>query len=172
MRIKVSVGEIGKAVKAVDRYRKDLKAKVALLVTKLAQAGVKIASAKVYDMGAIGTGDLDSSIHYLVSDDGKGAIVRTDCAHAVYVEFGTGIKGQRNPHPVGLPGWVYDINEHGESGWWYPSTAADPNPYKHVGEDGSWWAWTRGMPSRPFMYQTAMELRDFAASVAREVFKT
>ena len=155
MRIKVTVGNIGKAAKAVDEYRKTLKAKTAKFLAKLAQVGVQIASAKVYDMHAIDTGDLDSSIHYLVSDDGKTAIIRTDC-----------------PHPLGLPGWIYDINEHGDRGWWYPTDSSDPNPYKHQGDDGSWWAWTKGMSSRPFMYETAMELRDDVANVAREVFKS
>lgn len=172
MQIKVTVGNIGKAAKAVDEYRKTLKAKTAMFLAKLAQVGVQIASAKVYDMHAIDTGDLDSSIHYLVSDDGKTAIIRTDCAHAVYVEFGTGVRGQDSPHPLGLPGWIYDINEHGDRGWWYPTNSSDPNPYKHQGDDGSWWAWTKGMPSRPFMYETAMELRDDVENVAREVFKS
>lgn len=172
MRIKVTVGNIGKAAKTVEEYQNSLKAKVAKFLVKLAQFGVQTASAKVYEMHAIGTGDLDSSIHYLVSDDGNAAVVRTDSVHAVYVEFGTGIRGQNSPHPVGLPGWVYDINKHGEQGWWYPTTSSDTNPYKHRGKDGSWWAWTKGIPARPFMYETAMGLRDGAADIAKEVFKS
>ena len=171
MQIKVTVETIGEAAKAVDKYRKSLKDRVRQLLVKLAQAGVQTASAKIYDMRAIDTGDLDSSIHYLISDDGMRAIIRTDCEHAVYVEFGTGVKGQNSPHPKGLQGWIYDINEHGDNGWWYPTVSSDPNPYKHQGDDGSWWAWTKGMPSRPFMYETAVQLRDDAVTIAKEVFK-
>lgn len=36
-------------------------------------------------------------------------------------------------------------------------------------KDGDW-HWTKGMPSRPFMYQTGMDLRARIESVAREVF--
>ena len=42
MRIKVTVGNIGKAAKAVDEYRKTLKAKTAKFLAKLAQVGVQI----------------------------------------------------------------------------------------------------------------------------------
>lgn len=172
MRIKVSVSEMGKAARLVGDYRKRLQDRLSAFLAKLLQAGVQIASAKIYDMNAIDTGDLDSSIYYLISDDGKRGWIRTDCSHAVYVEFGTGVMGSGSPHPSGMPGWVYDINGHGQAGWWYPTDASDPNPVKHQSaKDGSWWAWTRGMPSRPFMYETANDLSDKAKEVAREVFK-
>lgn len=41
----------------------------------------------------------------------------------------------------------------------------------HYFKDGAW-HWTQGMPSRPFMYNTASELRSMntIADIAREVF--
>lgn len=42
-----------------------------------------------------------------------------------YIEFGTGYEGQNSPYPdyevLGTVGWMYDINNHGERGWFYRS---------------------------------------------------
>ena len=98
--------------------------------------------------------------------------MKCSCGYAVYVEFGTGIKGEGSPHPdTAILGWKYDINQHGELGWWYPTDNADPNPYKYTAKNGTTYAWTRGMPSRPFMYETAQMLRASVVPVARSVFQ-
>ena len=73
------------------------------------------------------------------------------------MEFGTGVVGQESPHPdTSIVGWKYDMNQHGDMGWYY---------FK----DGEW-HWTKGMPSRPFLYQTGMDLRERIEEIAREVF--
>jgi len=78
--------------------------------------------------------------------------------HAMFVEFGTGIEGEDNPHPnvtFNDAFWEYDTNSHGEKGWWYPTDESDTNPTKKYSEKkGIWFAWTKGMPARPFMYRT------------------
>ncbi len=89
--------------------------------------------------------------------------------HAMYVEFGTGIKGAGSPHPnqdFNNTGWAYDINSHGEAGWWYPTTEADDNPVKRYDEKKeTWFAWTRGMEARPFMYNTYRYMRLIATKI-------
>lgn len=167
-KIRVSIGEIGKAAKEIERLRNQIEVRTREFLTKLLQAGVAIASAKIYEMSAIEAGELDSSICYLISSDGKHGIVRADSRHAAYVEFGTGVLGQNNPHPT-MP-WAYDVNGHGNSGWWYPCSPESPNPIKWQAEDGSWWAWTKGMPSRPFMFETAKELSEQCKETAQEEF--
>lgn len=73
----------------------------------------------------------------------------------LFFEYGTGIKGQSNPHPKApQAGWIYDVNKHGEYGWWYPTTASDPNPYKYVDAQGVLRAWTKGKFSKPVFYKT------------------
>lgn len=168
--LRVGLHELDKAVAEVERMERSIKDGVNHLVTLLSQAGVEIASAKLMAYGAISTGELDISLRYLISEDGRRGIIRTDSDHAAFVEFGTGVRGASAPHPT-LP-WAYDIHGHGDSGWWYPTDATDPNPTKRQAPDGSFWAWTKGMPSRPFMYDTARELADRVAETAREVFKT
>ena len=74
------------------------------------------------------------------------------------MEYGTGVRGKNSPHPKPPEGWIYDVNEHGEEGWWY------------MGDDGEL-HWTRGMPSRPFMYDTAKELRENTKEIIKGVLK-
>ena len=154
--IKVTLGNIGDAIRQVEEYERELKSKVAEFLNRLMQAGVDIASAKILELGAIDRGELDSSLQYTLYREGEKGIVFTDCAHACYVEFGTGIKGSESPHPE-LP-WEYDINGHGEEGWYYYDT------------DSGRIRFTKGLPSRPFMYETARELEKKAVSIAKEVF--
>jgi len=89
-------------------------------------------------------------------DDGISIAVTSD--YAMFVEFGTGIIGQTNPHPnlsFGGEEWMYDVNDHGISGWWYPTTESDPNPTKkYDANKNTWFAWTAGQEAKPFMYRT------------------
>ena len=65
------------------------------------------------------------------------------------------------PFPEGVE-WNYNTGktifeiENGQYGWFYPA------------EDGTW-RFTQGMPSRPFMYETAVELMTEIAKTEKEV---
>lgn len=155
-KIKVSLGNIDDAIRQVDVYERQLKQKIKEFLSLLLQSGVEIASAKILELGAIDKGELDSSIAYTLYKEGNKGIIFTDCAHACYVEFGTGVVGSGNPHPT-LP-WEYDVNGHGENGWYYYDT------------DSGKVRFTKGLPSRPFMYETSRELEKKAIEIAKEVF--
>lgn len=90
-----------------------------------------------------------------VRQTNDGFAIGFDNEYYTFVEYGTGIVGANSSHPdTSGFGWVYDTNNHGESGWWYPSAESDPNPTSYQAEDGNWWAWTKGQRSTPFMYET------------------
>ena len=76
-----------------------------------------------------------------------------------FVEYGTGIIGAWNPHPH--EPWKYDVGNWGYTGWWYPTTPEDDNPTKRIIADGTLIAHTRGMPSRPFFYDTVDWIRKY-----------
>ncbi len=156
----LSEKEIDRAIKQVEKYKKDIENKTKLLAERLAHEGVMIAQAKIMEFPSIYTGELLSSISDepgMVLSNGAEYIIYTGCEWAPYVEFGTGIVGSENPHPnPAITNWKYDVNQHGEAGW---------NYFK----DGEW-HWTKGMPSRPFMYETAQDLRLKIPIIAREVF--
>lgn len=143
-------------------YRKSLQDKCEEFAYRMAEEGVAIAQMKILGFDAVMTGELLDSMNLEAGDivsNGATYYVYTDCDWASFVEFGTGVIGSENPHPeTGLANWKYDVNNHGESGWWYFN-------------DGKW-HWTKGMPSRPFMYETAQQLKDMSVilHIAREVF--
>lgn len=156
------------SVKGIENLKKQLldykdntlQQKVNLFVKRLAELGAEVAKAEIYSMDAVYTGELYRSIDFkpgTAIKNGSQWIVFTDCPWAIFVEFGTGAVGAANPHPdTSIVGWKYDVNSHGEAGWFY---------FK----DGEW-HWTKGMPSRPFMYETSMEIMRIATKTAREVF--
>lgn len=156
----LSVSGIKALQKQLQDYQKDLTKKCEEFARRLAEKGVEIAKMKIADYDAIYTGELLASINSeqgAVIQHGAQWIIYTNCPWAKFVEFGTGVVGERSPHPdTSIIGWKYDVNEHGEKGWFY----------FREGE----WHWTKGMPSRPFMYETSMELRHEIVKTAREIF--
>lgn len=156
----LSTKEINNAIKEIEKYKSDLNRKCKLLAQRLAEEGVILAKVKITQFPAVYTGELLNSIQNepgAMISNGSQWIIYTGCDWAPFVEFGTGIVGSENPHPdTGLASWKYDINKHGEAGWHY---------YK----DGEW-HWTKGMPSRPFMYETGRDLRTIVPKIARDVF--
>jgi hypothetical protein len=156
-KINLNPREIDRLIKDIKQYKRELAEKVNLLIGELTDYGVEVAKAQVRELGAWYTGELESSIEGYFSPSVGVGIIKAGAPYAVYVEFGTGVVGKSQPHPS-PDDWRYDINEHGESGWWYF------NDYTGHPQ------WTKGMPSRPFMYNTARELENACERIAREVF--
>jgi hypothetical protein len=156
--IKLSEDSISKAIREVEKYKGELKNKVHLLIERLTDYGVEVAKAQVRELGAFYTGELEESITGYYSPSTQVGIIKTDVPYAVYVEFGTGVVGAGSPHPAPA-GWRYDVNNHGEAGWWY------------FNDRDQKWHWTKGMESRPFMYNTLQILERESARIAKEVFK-
>lgn len=167
----LSVGGIKAIQKELEKYRDSLNYKARLLAEKLSECGVEIARVQIASLDAIFTGELIASIHSEYKDSTKyGAIfaVVADSSHALFVEFGTGQRGEDKPYPYPLPegvSWDYNVGKTirqnattGRYFWFYP------------GQDGKW-HYTEGMPSRPFMYLTSMELIREVPKIAKEIFK-
>lgn len=85
------------------------------------------------------TGALRESIHIILSDGGLTAIVMTDVPYAVYVEFGTGVRGEFPGHPITIhakSGGYLRFQVNGR--WVYAKKVVNP-----------------GMAPRPFMRPAA-----------------
>lgn len=167
----LSVSSIRNLQKELERYKESLNYKCRLLAEKLSEKGVEIAKIMVVDLDAVFTRELYDSLHSENKGNTKcGAIfaVVTDSSHCVFVEFGTGQMGKDTPYPYPLPegvSWDYNvgktIRQNAKTGtyyWFYP------------GQDGQW-HYTEGMPARPFMYLTSMELIREIPKIAKEIFK-
>lgn len=161
-RVNLSAKSFRKLAKDIRDYRNGLQDKCEEFAYRMAEEGIAIAQMKILGFDAVMTGELLDSMNLEAGDivsNGATYYIYTDCDWAAFVEFGTGIVGSENPHPeTGLANWKYDVNDHGDAGWWYFN-------------DGEWY-WTKGMPSRPFMYETGKELRDMSVilNIAKDVF--
>jgi hypothetical protein len=159
-------------------YKDTLQYKVDLLAKTLAETGVDVARANVARLDAIFTGELISSIHTKYGGSSKGTVtfyLVADSEHAIYVELGTGMVGASKPYPGKLP-IIYaqgktirpateDIYVRGElyvrKGEYF---------WTYIGEDGKAHI-TKGMPSKPFMYETSLDLMKLVVKIAKGVFK-
>ena len=153
----LSTRDINRAIRDLKRYKRELNKKVSLLIKTLTDYGVDVAKAQIRELGAWYTGELESSITGYFSPTVSAGVIKAGSPYAVFVEFGTGIVGQTSPHPDPKD-WQYDINKHGEDGWIY------------FNERDGRWHWTKGVESRPFMYNTARELEMECMRIAKEVF--
>lgn len=141
----VSVGGIRRLIDEVRRYRQDLNRQVNKVVGDMVSEGAELARAEC----PVNTGELYSSIVGITDHALNKGFIRVNCPYAVYVEMGTGVEGDANPHPdTSILGFEvkYDRNGHGQAGWWY---------YDEQGK----LRWTRGTRSKPFMYNAAQELK-------------
>ncbi len=159
--------------KEVREYQRALVKRCDSFVKMLVEEGVRYAKALV----PVDTGQTLMRIEGRYDPSSNKGKIWVDSEYAVFIEFGTGVIGMQNPHPD--PGnWVYDTNNHGESGWWYP--IKDAGVYERLeakgvpvrkNAEGAMFGWTKGMESRPFMYETAKYLADLAMEKARVYFK-
>ena len=173
----LSVSSVKAAIKDLEDYKKDLANKCNMLSQKLAEKGVEIAKAEIISLDAVFTSELLESIHSEKTGSGIWAVI-AGTNHCAFVEFGTGQVGQSSPYPYEFPdgvSWAYNsgltIRQAMEDIVIHGSTFVKAGEYywTYIGKDGKLHI-TKGMPSRPFMHNTANELRDIIEETAREVF--
>ena len=158
---------IKKAKRELEKYKKEIITNSKTLVQKLTDYGAEIARIKIVNMKAVDTGDLLSGVSGYYSPLLNAGFVKVASDHVAFVEFGTGIVGQASPHTNGeylsKASWQYAsgskifTTKNGKVGWIYPT------------DDGEF-RFTEGMQSRPFMYETALQLEKEYARIAKEVF--
>ena len=163
----ISNKDFAEAAKAVRKYQKDLLAKAKTLIKLLTNQCAVIARTIVVQMDAIDKGYLANSINAFYDPSSNIGFVRVDCDYAVFVEFGTGVRGVGSPYPGDAmskvayhygDGTCYVMLTDGRVGWFYPA------------DDGTM-KFTEGMPSRPFMFETGQMLHRQVAQMAKEVFR-
>jgi hypothetical protein len=160
---------IKKAIKELKQYRKLVETRTSRLVQRLTDEGANIVRVKIVNMGAYATGELLSGVDGYFSPSLNVGFVRVTNDHVAFVEFGTGVVGQNSPHKNGeylsKASWSYAsgakifTTKDGRVGWIYPT------------DDGGY-RFTEGMASRPFMYETALELQNNFPRIVKEVFRT
>lgn len=161
MKIKVNPldpDSIDEAIAEIERYETFVAEKAQELVRLLKELGVE----KAKELVPVDTGVAQQSIIGYM-DENKGIIQAG--GYCKYIEFGTGVRGLGSQHPspeyLAIMQWAYNsgatifTTKDGREGWYYPA------------DDGSW-RFTEGMPSRPFMFETAQYLKREASRLAKE----
>lgn len=158
---------IDKAIKKLNAYKLEVETKTRELAQRLIDLGADIVRMKIVEMGAYYSGELLSGVDGYYSPTLNAGFIRVTSDHVAFVEFGTGVVGQQNPHKNGeylsKASWGYATGskifttQDGRVGWIYPT------------DDGGF-RFTEGMESRPFMYETALELERQYMQIAKEVF--
>ena len=166
--VRLDPNEISDAIEEIRGYQKEVERKTRLLVQKLVDLGAEIVRVKVVSMGAFYSGALLSGVGGYYSPALNAGFVRVTSDHAAFVEFGTGVVGQNSPHQNGeylaRASWDYAsgprifTTKSGRVGWIYPT------------KDGHF-VFTEGMKSRPFLYQSALELQAKFPQIVMEVFR-
>lgn len=174
----LSKSSVKRAIRKLKAYKNGLTYKCQKLAESLAEKGVEIAKAEIISLDAVFISELLESIHSEEKGGGVWAVI-ADSEHAIFVELGTGIVGKESPYPYDFPdgvSWDYnsgstirqamkDIVIHGST-----FVKAGEYYWTYIGEDGKLHI-TKGMPSRPFMHNTANELKEMIIETAEEVFK-
>ena len=164
----LTFASINRAIVEVNRFKRELERMCEDLARNLTKEGIEIAKMQVVSMDAWFTGELEDSIKGVYFAEEHCGVIYTDCPHALFVEYGTGIVGADNPHPEAAEAeWDYDVNGHGEQGWWYPAPFGWYIPRKTTSQ----YAWTKGMPSRPFMYNTMRWIEEAAEREGIKMFR-
>lgn len=174
----LSKSSVKRAIRQLKAYKSELTYKCQKLAESLAEKGVEIAKAEIISLDAVFTSELLESIHS--EERGSGVwVVIADSKHAIFVELGTGIVGKESPYPYEFPdgvSWDYNsgstIRQAMEDIVIHGSTFVKAGEYywTYIGEDGKLHI-TKGMPSRPFMHNTANELKKIIVETAEEVFR-
>lgn len=164
---------IHKAIKELRDHEKELIKKCRIFTERVSELGLDILNNKMQVLNIPEEIKASAKLKkggYITN--GYQCMLVVDNENAIFWEFGTGVIGNKAPHPEATEnGWVYDINEHGDKGWWYSN-----------GEENNW-SWeskipglyhTRGIPAQRFMFDTKLELnRSFSQikQIFEEVFR-
>ena len=109
-------------------------------------------------LAPVDKGVLAGSIHMQVKDTGKElqGRVYTNCEHAPYVEFGTGVTGN-GTYPYEVKG----LNlEYKNKGWAY------------FDEDKGEWIYTKGQIAQPYMYPALKENEKTIKAILKQGVRT
>ena len=156
-------------LREIESYTVWLKERSQILLDRLAQAGVEVASARFAKAAYDGTNDASVSLE--TRGDGVRAVVAVG-ASVLFIEFGTGVTYPDN-HPqaaeLGMKRGEYGQGHGKQSSWGY---YGDPgtNGVVKMKKDGSTVVITHGNPANMPMYETVKELEAMLPDLVKEVF--
>ena len=170
IKIPLSVAGIDNAIREINRYQSWLKAKTSVLLDRLAQEGLSVASANFAKAAYDGTNDVSVSVEQRRA--GVRAVVAVG-ASVLFIEFGTGVTYPDN-HPEaaehGMSRGEYGAG-HGKQQTWGYYGEAGTNGVEFTKPNGNTVVLTHGNPANMSMYETVKHLEGVLPRLAQEVFR-
>ena len=169
VKVPLSQRGIDTLLREIESYTVWLKERSQVLLDRLAQAGVEVASAHFAKAAYDGTNDASVSLE--TRSEGVRAVVAVG-ASVLFIEFGTGVTYPDN-HPqaaeLGMKRGEYGQGHGKQSSWGY---YGDPgtNGVVKMKKDGSTVVITHGNPANMPMYETVKELEAMLPDLVKEVF--
>ena len=169
VKVPLSQRGIDTLLREIESYTVWLKERSRVLLDRLAQAGVEVASARFAKAAYDGTNDASVSLE--TRSEGVRAVVAVG-ASVLFIEFGTGVTYPDN-HPqaaeLGMKRGEYGQGHGKQSSWGY---YGDPgtNGVVKTKKDGSTVVITHGNPANMPMYETVKELEAMLPDLVKEVF--
>lgn len=109
---------VDKAIRQIEEYQKHVKSLIPEFLKRCAESVRDLANKKLESIGY--EGELVSAIQnsWSIKDDDGIVMLINSHDKAVYIEFGTGIKGETNSHKqASQADYRYDVKNHGIKGW-------------------------------------------------------
>ena len=170
IKVPLSVAGIDNAIREIDRYKSWLKARTSVLLDRLAQEGLSVASANFAKAAYDGTNDVSVSVEQ--REQSVRAVVAGG-ASVLFIEFGTGVVYPDN-HPeaadLGMRRGEYGAGHGKQPSWGYYGDLGT-NGKVHAKDDGTTVVITQGNPANMSMYETVKHLQMILPGLAKEVFR-
>lgn len=169
VKVPLSQKGIDTLIREIDNYKVWLKDRSEVLLDRLAQAGVEVASARFSKVAYDGTNDASVSVEQRGSS--ARAVVAVG-ASVLFIEFGTGVTYPDN-HPqaaeLGMKRGEYSQGHGKQSSWGYYGDPGTNGVIKQK-PNGSSVVITHGNPANMPMYETVKELEALLPVLVKEVF--
>lgn len=171
IRFALSEKDIGRAIKELESYKKDLQRKIDTIVERLAMIGVQEASIRFAT--AIYDGVNDSSVSLEPMENGWKIVAEGKAV--CFIEFGSGVyHNPSEPYPLPRPSGVVGIGEYDkgkgtQQAWGYygePGT----NGEVHTNKKGEQVVITHGNPAAMPMWYASQKIQQEVLAIVREVF--
>jgi len=168
IKIALNPQSVDRAIRELESYSKSLEAKLALIVQRLADLGLTVASAGFES--AIYDGENDVAVSIEDKGDLHKAVVAVGSA-VLFIEYGTGVHFA-DTHPK-KPEGILARGEYGKgkgkNDWWIyhgqPGNAGGELVRRRTDA-----TITHGNPSNPIMYNSTNAMRQAIEQIAKEVF--
>ena len=175
MKIKISLGNIEKAIKQVEEYKNSLAKKEHEFLQRLAEIGITEASARFSTARYDGTNDVEVEEPVWIEENK--VAVRASGNAVTFIEFGTGVffNSEGDNHPS-ADKYGFEIGGYGQgrgkNDFWYyrgnPGTHGETPKKTSMAKKGL--VFTRGNPQNRCMWEADKKIRSEILNIAREVF--